>query len=285
MAPRRNISSDLNNSQRPTKTSSPTTKRTTVTSRVWTNSPTGLPKNSPNSREPDNWLRNKELQSQSSRPMPMMLLPTILIGEIEVPSPVLRIKANAVHAGLSPPLVLLKVPGLLRPDNSSVSLNNNWLIALPSTTVAMVDGQPKPWTTSSVTNWKKRELTHITLPKVAVPTTLVPEELDSPHTASSKPKVTGLLPVLPMDNQSQSSSRLTKVSSNHTEVELSVLTLAAAPTWTTLFSWLATTTVLGSSRTHGLQAGERADTSDSKELVTVLEPAVSNCPLLLPSNE
>lgn len=76
--------------------------------------------------------------------MPTLLLPTTSIGETEVPSLVSKIKDNAVHAGPSQPLVLLKVPSLLNTELSTVSPNNNWLIAPPRTTVAMVDGQPKP---------------------------------------------------------------------------------------------------------------------------------------------
>ena len=76
--------------------------------------------------------------------MPTPQLLTTSIGETEVPSLVLKIKDNAVHAGLSVPLVLLKVLLLSNMELSTVSQNNNWLIVPPRTTVVMEDGPQKP---------------------------------------------------------------------------------------------------------------------------------------------
>ena len=65
----------------------------------------------------------------------------VLTGLTKVQLPPLRIKVNAVHAGLSHPLVLLKVPTKLQLVNSSPSLNNNLLIAFKPASVAMEVGK------------------------------------------------------------------------------------------------------------------------------------------------
>lgn len=118
-----------------------------------------------------------------------------------------------------------------------------------------------------------------------MPTTPDTPELVSVHTVLSKLKVIGLWLVLLTDNQFQSSLKPTLEYSNHTEVELLASMLVAEPIWITPFSWLVMMPTLGSSRTLGELAGVKADTSDSKELETELELAVSNYQKSLPSNE
>ena len=53
----------------------------------------------------------------------------LLIGELRELSPQSRIKDNADLAGLSHPQDLLKDLTSLKPEHSSVSLNNSWLTA------------------------------------------------------------------------------------------------------------------------------------------------------------
>ena len=98
-----------------------------------TNSPSTLLKNStPYSRD-----TRRPPPLVSSKP-PMLKLLTALIGDKRTPLPLLRIKVNAVHVGLSPLLVVWKVSMLSRPVNWPVSLNNKSLIALLLTKVATV---------------------------------------------------------------------------------------------------------------------------------------------------
>jgi hypothetical protein len=56
-----------------------------------------------------------------------------------VPSPQLKIKDSVVHAGLSPPLVLWKVPGKSALVNFFLSLNLNSLIVLKHASAAVVE--------------------------------------------------------------------------------------------------------------------------------------------------
>lgn len=60
-------------------------------------------------------------------------------GEIKEPSMRSRTKANADHAGLSQPLVLLKVPTRSSTVDSIHSQNNNLLIVIPTVMDAKVD--------------------------------------------------------------------------------------------------------------------------------------------------
>lgn len=60
-----------------------------------------------------------------------IILKILLTGWIKAPSPLSKTKDNAVHAGLSLPLVPLKVPNsFMVLENLSVYLNNNLLIVL-----------------------------------------------------------------------------------------------------------------------------------------------------------
>jgi len=68
----------------------------------------------------------------------MKKLPTILIGELEVPSPVLKIKDNVVHVGLSQLLVLLKDIHSTQEKIFKTFLNNNSLIVQVLTEITTV---------------------------------------------------------------------------------------------------------------------------------------------------
>merc|ERR1712167_365097 len=87
----------------------------------------------------------RDLRSQ--RPSIPLTSLTPRTGEPRVPSPQLRTRDNADHAGPSPPLVPLRVPCSTSTAHSTPSLSNNWLTAPRKTTVAMVDS----WTMLSCT--------------------------------------------------------------------------------------------------------------------------------------
>merc|ERR1712147_414437 len=78
-----------------------------------------------------NWLRDPN--------------PTPLTGETTTLSLVLKIKDLADHAGLSPPLELLRECTLLPPEISYPTLSNNWLIALLASNTSVTDVTEDPW--------------------------------------------------------------------------------------------------------------------------------------------
>jgi hypothetical protein len=90
-----------------------------------------------------------------------------------VQSPQLKIKVNAVHAGLSPQLVLLKVLGKSRLVNSFHSLNNNLLTVLRPAKVATVVGNLVLLSIMKATTHSQKHLTHTPPLMEPVLTTLV----------------------------------------------------------------------------------------------------------------
>lgn len=246
MAPRRNTSSDSASSPRDSKKSWPTTPRRPVSSRSSTSSPTTLMPNSPRWRVVNTTLQSSLTVMSSNSMLMTLLCPMVLTGETQEPSPVLRTKAHAVHAGHSVPLVPLKVSTRSRPDHWSHSQNNNSLIAPPPTWAAMVDGHTKPCNTllthtpsnlSQTTHTRERTvLALIHHPRARLPS---PDQA----TRQSPPTVPQLWPPLLANSQSQSSSKLTNPSSNHMVAVLSRRTVAVEPLLTTLSSWSDTETM------------------------------------------
>merc|ERR1712187_719049 len=84
-------------------------------------------------------------------------------GDPRVLSPQSRTRDNADPAGLSPPLVPLRVLTSSRTDSSSPSLRNNSLSAPSRTTAAMVDSWTTPSSTSSKTDLSSSLSTHTPL--------------------------------------------------------------------------------------------------------------------------
>lgn len=99
----------------------------------------------------------------------------VLTGPTKVQLPPLRIKVNAVHAGLSHQLVLLKVPTKLQLVNSSPSLNNNSLIALIPALVAVVVGKHVLSLTTKITTHILRMPTLHTPPLMVLAPTMLPK--------------------------------------------------------------------------------------------------------------
>lgn len=77
-----------------------------------------------------------------------------------------------VHAGLSPQLVLSKVPTKLNPIPSSLSLNNNLLIALRPAKDAMEAGKHVPLPITKATILKANPAIHTLLLMVPASTML-----------------------------------------------------------------------------------------------------------------
>lgn len=136
----------------------PRTKKTKESLMNLTNSPFTLLKNStPYSRD-----TRRPPPLVSSKP-PMLLSLTASIGDKRTPLPLSRTKVNAVHVGLSPPLVVWKVSMPSRPVNWPVSLNNKSLIApRTETKVATVVTYP-PLTTTLMPTVLKLKPTILTL--------------------------------------------------------------------------------------------------------------------------
>jgi len=97
-----------------------------------TSSLTGLQLNTSNSSD------TRKPLPRTSRFSTPPTLPTMSTGETMEPSPELRTRDNADHAGHSPPLVPLKVLTSSLQETSSPSQSNNLLTAPPPTVAAMV---------------------------------------------------------------------------------------------------------------------------------------------------
>merc|ERR1712151_332557 len=139
--------------------SSHTTRATPHTDLVTTSSPIG-----PITRDPR--LLELSSTSQGSQLSFQRLTLPPLTGEPLVLSPPSRIRDSAAPAGLSLPLVLLKVHTGLLLRTSSPSLNSNLLTAQPvplatATTDAVADGNTKPSVTSKTSTLRLRIAIHI----------------------------------------------------------------------------------------------------------------------------
>lgn len=221
-----------------------TTQRRPVSSRSSTSSQTTLMLNSPEWRE-ENTTHQSSMVLIPSNSTTLKLSQMVLTGETQVLLPVLRTKAHADHAGLSPPLVLLKVSTRSRPDHWSHSQSNNSLIALPPTWAAMVDGHTKPCLTLPALTLLRPKLITLTREETALAHTVHQRvKLVSPDQATSPSLLTVLQhwPQLLANSQYQSSSKLTNQSSNHTEVVLSKRTVDVELLLTTPSSWSDTET-------------------------------------------
>jgi len=118
----------------------------------------------------------------------------VLTGLTKVQLPPLRIKVNAVHAGLSHPLVLLKVPTKLQLVNSSPSLNNNLLIAFKPASVAMEVGKHVLSLTTKATTHILRTHTLPTLLLMELAPTMLPKHLKLTLQLSPRQQQTQLPP-------------------------------------------------------------------------------------------
>ena len=202
-------------------------------------------------------------------------------GELRELSPQLKIKVNAVHAGLSQLSVPSKVTTSLPTTSSFHSLNNNSLIAQRTvvTLVAMVEiwvlpsimlpNHPSKPSLTIHTRLKTRDVT--TMPvKVLLE---LPTIKELPLTASANSR----LPLTKV--QSQSPLKPTLKSSNLTELVSSTPKLAELNS-ITVFSLLVMvkreTKNTISLRTHGALHGVRMDSSESP-LLTEKVSVVSKC--------
>ena len=228
---------------------------------------------------------------RTTNQLPQMVTPPQSTGERKTPSPQSRTKDNVDHAGLSQPPVQLKVSMPSPTKISSPSPNNNSLIApnlMMVTKVAMVEKWILLSNTSKPTKLKKNQTTDIK-ESMALATTM-PQRESSALKASLmflKATLKNLRTLLPRD-QSQLPLKLIPSSSNSTVVVSSAVK-AAEPTSTTV-SWLLvmelkTEKTTGLSRTHGAQAGENPDSSDSPREEMAQESAVSNSQPHTPPSE
>jgi len=211
---------------------------------------------------------------------------TTSIGDPEEQSLASRTREVADHAGPSPPLVPSRESMPSEDTDSSHSQSNNSSTApMVRTTVAVVDGPTEPWPMPRRPNWTQRLPTHTEEPtELAEP----PQAMSASQALdTSLPAAQTALPELPTNNQFQFCSKLTRESSNHTEVVSLVPALAVELLLITPSSWSDTPPTHGSSRTHGVPDGVRLVTSDSRDgLVTeVQEFAESSCLPLFHTNE
>lgn len=262
MEPRRNMNTDSVSSL--THTTELRTTRVPATLLVLTTWPTWVTTNT----------RNSSVTSQISdkpRSTPHTLSTRLILphhpstGDQLVLLPQLRTKDHAVHAGPSPPLVLLKELTLLPLDHWSHSQSNNSLIAQRRTEISVV--MVVLWTTLSPilkrTRLNSNQPTH-TRALVAPASTkkLMVNSTSSPSPMLLLTTSTNSSPLLP-NSQFQLPLKPTKLLSNSTPVESSTQR-NAEPTSTTVSSSsdtaLKVQPLTGSSRTLGAQPGENPDT-------------------------
>lgn len=217
-----------------------------------------------------------------------------LIGEKKESSLQLRIKVNAVHAGLSHQLVPLKDITPFQMASSFHSLSNNSLIAteVMETLVAMVEKctllsnmLSRTHSNLSPSTHTKHMINHAhTTNQRATLNQLASKEFPRTHLLNSRlllPKVQSPLP----SKLTMKSSKLTKeVSLIQEIVEPTLITVSSLLVMVTILLQSKTTTSL---RTHGVQAGVTMVTSKSLPSM-VRVSAVSKWTLsthLLTSNE
>ena len=155
----------------------------------------------------------------------------VLTGLQLVPSLQLKIKVSVVHAGLSPPLVLWKVPGKSALVNFFLSQNHNSLIALRHASAAVVETKLLHSITTQITSQCQNP--HIlTTPLLALALMML-----TTHTQTSKLLVTSqwqltqsmLFKLQLLNNQLLSQSKLTLLNSNPTDQVFSIALLVVHP--------------------------------------------------------
>jgi len=194
-------------------------------------------------------------------------------------SPLSKTRDSADHAGHSLLLVVLKLHTSTRLEPSSLSQNNNSLIAPRSSmdlSVAVVDRWTVPTDTGKTETLLNSNPHTPILPKTA-PVLTMPllEKPRSPHTLMSNQTHGPLYKLLPTLDQSLLPSKPTNLSSKDT-LQVSLLTTESAELDLTTESQSLDTAPLepkpmSLSRTHGAHLGEKMDMSDLKSLAQLLE--------------
>ena len=225
----------------------------------------------------DYWDTEPKTKRDLLKPPKFLILENSLIlstGELKEPSLQLKTKDNVDHAGLSPPLVLLKEQNSLPLENLLHTLNNNSLIAHhPSEMkVAMEDLWTRLSNTLSKTHSKPNQTIHTLLlmePANTSPQRELVKLLDSKMLHQTVLLNSRLLSTF---HQFQLPLKLINIPSKHTPVEL--LLLDVEPTSITESSpsdmELKTDKITSSLKTHGELHGETKDTSKSDKTTSAV---------------
>jgi len=231
--------------------------------------PTSCPPG-PRMRERDSMVTSQTIESKSQSLLMNPSWPLPWTGVKEVPSPQLRTKVNADHAGPSHPLELLRVLISTLLMSFSHSQSNNLLTAPLKTTLAMVVW----WTTPSCMPWliqcSSREITHM-LPRKRL-ADIMKERARSLFQLSMMLHI--LAPNLRLPSTSTlfpSPSKPISLLSNSTMMVSSHLVADNVSTTVSLLSDMEPWTVksTSSSKTPGAQVGVMKDTSESHQLSAV----------------